>query len=237
MEKVIAKKWGVDCDAEYWADGTLKERFKVTFSEGRKYDREDYQAIDSKAEGDLRRELEEKEMICRRNFAGGQFPHEIAERQRQRELLRKPNFKKNFKKLENKQQMADGTVIKLLSALPEVVDAKSSTAASAGGEDFECVPFRPGATEFVANQKFKIARAQQRWRARNEARAAWAHENKAFEDAPETYNNDRGAEIEEEGTLTAELDQGSLISAQTSVTVMKSEVSLGPTGAGEGVGG
>jgi hypothetical protein len=29
VEKVIAKKWGVDCDAEYWADGTRKDGFKV----------------------------------------------------------------------------------------------------------------------------------------------------------------------------------------------------------------
>eukprot|EP00520_Triparma_pacifica_P015713 CAMPEP_0118658268 /NCGR_PEP_ID=MMETSP0785-20121206/14477_1 /TAXON_ID=91992 /ORGANISM="Bolidomonas pacifica, Strain CCMP 1866" /LENGTH=344 /DNA_ID=CAMNT_0006551273 /DNA_START=157 /DNA_END=1188 /DNA_ORIENTATION=+ len=188
VEKVIAKKWGVDCDAEYWADGTRKKGFKVTFFHGRRYDREDFQQMDAKAVGDLRRELEEEERKQRKKYAGGLFPHEIEQKEKEREWKSKPNFKRNFQKLENKQQIATGTIIKLLDAWegPTGANETSTSKRSTGneeGNDFECVPSRPGVGAFLQTQKDKISRAQQVYFKRKERERlekAWAGEEEIF---------------------------------------------------------
>ena len=119
IEKVIAKKWGVDCDKQYWNDGKEKKTFYTTFFHGRKYDKEDWQAIDAKAVGDLRRELEDEEAKQRKKYAGGLFPKEIEGRELEAKYKAKPGMRLDFPKLEKKQGIGTGKIIKLLDALDD----------------------------------------------------------------------------------------------------------------------
>jgi len=225
VEKVIAKKWGVDCDAEYWTDGTLKQGFKVTFFHGRRYDREDYQQMDAMAVGDIRRELEHDKKLQRSKFAGGMFPHEIEQKEKQKLWKSKPGFKRNFQKLETKQQMATGTIIKLLDALPDEELKPKTKWITPSPSDFECVPSRPGVAKYLHTQKDKISRSQHVYFKRKERERlarAWAGEEEVF-----------GKEAGPAEGAGAEEGERSIMSAQTSVTVMRSEVSIGTPMRGE----
>ncbi|GMI21280.1 hypothetical protein TrRE_jg7699 [Triparma retinervis] len=228
VEKVIAKKWGVDCDAEYWADGERKEGFKVTFFHGRRYDREDFQQMDAKAVGDLGRELEREEKIQRKKYAGGMFPQEIEQKKKEKLWKSMPGFKRNFQKLENKQQIATGTIIKLLDALPDEELKPKTKWVTPAPSDFECVPNRPGVAKWLHSQKDSISRTQQMYFRRKEHERlakAWAGEEEVFAEREEGAGKGKEREAEE--------GERSVMSAQTSVTVMRSEVSIGTPMRGE----
>lgn len=214
VERVIAKKWGVDYDAEYWSDGTLKKPFLRTFFGGRRYDSDDYQRMDKKAEGDLRRALEAEEMVARKKYASGLFPEEIAQIEKEREARSKPKFLMNFPKLDKKQGVAGGPPIKMLDALPPSALAPTTRWKPPEPYDFVCVPSRPGVGLAMATQKNKIARKQREYRERK----AQEDEDIAFAET-----NEGGEEVDfdvppDRPTTTP--------SAQTSITIMRSDLSV-----------
>ncbi|GMI00938.1 hypothetical protein TrST_g1764 [Triparma strigata] len=224
IEKVIAKKWGVDCDKEYWTDGTEKKTFMTTFFHGRRYDQDDWQAIDAKAVGDLSRELQTNEKKARSKYAGGLFPKEIEEMEERAKQKAKPTMNLNFPKLEKKQGIGNGEIIGLLDALGEEELKPKTKWRVPDPSDFECTPARPGVAELVGTQKGKIARAQQMYRLRKERERT--AEGMVLEDA--AFGEQSGERSERLQVQREELapESPSVLSAKTSITVMRSEVSV-----------
>ena len=185
--------------------------------------------MDAKAVGDLRRELEKEEKVQRKKYAGGMFPHEIEQKKKEQLWKSMPGFKRNFQKLESKQQIATGTIIKLLDALPDEELKPKTKWVTPAPSDFECVPSRPGVAKWLHSQKDNISRAQQLYFRRKEHERlakAWAGEEEVFADG-EGEGQRKGKEKD------AEEGERSVMSAQTSVTVMRSEVSIGTPMRGE----
>jgi len=218
VEKVIAKKWGVDSDKEFWTDGTPKDSFYTTFFQGRRYDSDDFAAQDKMVEGYLKRELIRKENKARTKFAGGLFPHEIAEREKARIQKQKKLFVINFPKREKTAGIGNGKLIKMLDALPEDQLVKTKWTTPEPGP-FECEPSRPGRARFLHEQKHKIAHKQRLYKERTSELA-----RRQFRDEEDVFGRE-----EEEESVEEDIHMGraSVMSANTSVEMMKSEFSVG----------
>ena len=166
VEKVIAKKWGVDCDAEYWSDGTQKKGFLVTFFHGRRFDRDDYQQQDKLAEGNVKRKLLKEEMERRKKYANGEFPHEIAMRLEMERHAKKPSLLLNFPKLDKKECIGTGEEIPMLEAIDESALKPKTRWSAPECTDFEYAPSRPGVSKLLKEQKEKIRGKQRLYKER-----------------------------------------------------------------------
>jgi hypothetical protein len=86
-------------------------------------------------------------------------------------------------------------------------------------QDFECQPQRPGAAQFLHSQKAKIRHNQRIYKERK----AWEGRRQAQEREEEEFGGEEEGGAEEE----EEVGRTSVMSANTSVTMMKSEFSMG----------
>jgi hypothetical protein len=222
VEKVVAKKWGVDSDKEFWSDGKEKDKFFTTFFKGRRYDSDDFAAQDKLIEGDLKREIIAKENAARKKIPGGMFPEEIEAAAKEKTQQEKPQFLLNFPKRTKAQGIGNGQTIKMLDALPEDQLVKTKWKVPEP-EDFECEPARPGVGAYKRYQKQRIAHKQREYR----DRVLRDKDDAAF-GGPRSEEDVSGGEEGDVG-----LSRASVMSANTSVTMMKSEFSISR---GEGLG-
>ena len=145
----------------------------------------------------------------------------------------KPGMRLNFPVLEKKQGIGNGRIIKLLDALNDDELKPKPKWTTPEPSDFDCVPSRPGVAGHLHEQKHKIARAQQTYRARKRwerERALTVEEDEKFGPWGETVGPSKN---QTEGVERAP-DSPSVLSAHTSITVLRSEVSVPMTpGKGE----
>ena len=218
LEKVVAKKWGVDCDVERWTDGTRKEQFLTTFFKGTKPGSDDFLRMDKKAEGDAKREALEKERLERKKYKGGRFPKEVEEDERRRAQSSKPQMRLDFPRLEKDRGVGTGELIKMLGAVNEK-DLERTKWKTPEPFDFECDPGRPGKARMVRDQKVAV---EARQRARRD-RLAKAEDDDMFD---ELEAQEGEGEEEEEGPGGEEFGSPAR-SVMSSVTVIRSEYSMG----------
>ena len=249
VEKVVAKKWGIDADATYWSDtGLRKEKFRCTFFNGRKYDREDLQQQDKKAEGDRKRDLLQLDADRRKKECDGLLPSERERLASESKYQGLPHFAVNFPTVDKKAGMGTGQLITLLDALDET-ELQAKKFVLPVPSDFVCVPKRPGARQVFEKQARTINLNRIKYIERKEAEGA---AKKAATSAAGNNNgrgNNNGEEDDDEERFFGDddddgssgggggspgvkryghaLDQSSVLSAKTSVTVMRSEVSVG----------
>jgi hypothetical protein len=254
VEKVVAKKWGIDLDVE-WEEKkvegrtvkTAKDGFKVTFFHGRKYDEADLKAIASLAEAQVKKEHLRVEAMARSKYSSGKFPFEIENENKAAQVKALCGFALNFPKLDKNQTIGERKVTRRLDDLSDDQLKPTTRWVAPPPGDFVCVPTRPGMSQTLAKQKDKIARKTEQHHERKEkerTRRMMEDEERAFGNA-QTFDDRRHASTSRREASkvlfenndshdragvgvpgdVGNLDDRSIISRST-INIMKSELSI-----------